>query len=110
MTTKHTPGPWRFYTEPQPNGCPIVGAQGLMIAMLAHTVHQSDQKETALANARLIASSPQMLNALNVALKAFEAISDEMTVGERYTNAGQYLIDALMPVREAIVKATGEQT
>lgn len=53
--TKPTPGVWRFYTEPQPNGCPIVGANGLMICMLAHSVNYADQAEEALANARLIA-------------------------------------------------------
>lgn len=65
----HTPGPWRFYTEPQPNGCPIVGdGKGLMVAMLAHTVNQADQKEKAFANARLIASAPELLEALDMLL------------------------------------------
>lgn len=40
--------------------------------------------------------------ALRLALKALDAIGDEMTVGERYTNAGQYLIDALPAAREAL--------
>lgn len=57
----HTPGPWVFSTEPQPNGCPIVGAGALMVCMLAHTVSQNDQRETALANARLIAAAPRLL-------------------------------------------------
>jgi sensor histidine kinase regulating citrate/malate metabolism len=35
-----------------------------MIAMLAHTVKQADQRETALANARLIACAPELLEAL----------------------------------------------
>ena len=59
-----TPGPWSFSTEPQPNGCPIVGARGLMVAMLAHSVNHDDQRETALANARLIAAAPELLEAL----------------------------------------------
>lgn len=42
------------------------------------------------------------VSALHKALQALEAISDEMTVGDRFTNAGQYLLDALGPVREAI--------
>lgn len=61
MELKHTPGPWRFYTEPQPNGCQIVGAGGLMVAMLAHTVNQADQKETAIANAAAISATPDAL-------------------------------------------------
>lgn len=44
-------------------------------------------------------------DALNLALKALEAISDEMTVGERYTNAGQHLLDALQPCRNALQAA-----
>ncbi|WP_368640430.1 hypothetical protein ABRZ04_04245 [Castellaniella ginsengisoli] len=47
--------------------------------------------------------------ALAAALKALEAISDEMTVGERYTNAGQYLIDALPTVRAALAQQSAEQ-
>jgi hypothetical protein len=38
-----------------------------MIAMLAHTVKQADQRETALANARLIAAAPELLEALKLA-------------------------------------------
>ena len=59
--SKHTLGPWAFYTEPQPNGCPIVGARGLMVCMLAHTVNQPEQRGEALANARLIAAAPELL-------------------------------------------------
>ena len=65
--SKHTPGPWSFYTEPQPNGCPIVGAKGLMIAQLAHSINYNDQAETAIANARLIAAAPELLEALKTA-------------------------------------------
>ena len=65
MSAKHTPGPWRFYTEPQPNGCPIVGnGRGLMLAMLAHSVNYPDQRDEANANARLIAAAPELLEAL----------------------------------------------
>ena len=65
--TKHTQGPWSFYTTPQPNGCPIVGSnQGLMVCMLAHTVNQQEQRAEALANARLIAAAPELLEALQL--------------------------------------------
>lgn len=63
-TNKHTPGPWSFYTEPQPNGCPVVGSNGLLICMLGHSVRMADQKEIALANACLIAAAPELLEAL----------------------------------------------
>ena len=46
--------------------------------------------------------SIELKQAAQQALKALEAISDEMTIGERYTNAGQYLLDALGPLRTAL--------
>lgn len=55
----------------------------------------------------LRAPANAVFDALQTALKALEAISDEMTVGERYTNAGQYLLDALQPARNAIANVTG---
>lgn len=60
------------------------------------------------ADARLIAAAPELLDALRNACKALDAIAAEMTVGDRYTNAGQYLIDALPEARAAIAKAIGE--
>lgn len=89
----HTPGPWGFSTEPQPNGCPIVGARGLMVAMLAHTIHQDDQREVALANARLIAAAPDLLEALTVLVE----------------NGGIGPESMFDDARAAIAKATGEQ-
>jgi len=63
------------------------------------------------ASAELInmhTANAELVNALRVAFLALDAISKEMTVGERYTNAGQYLIDALPVVREALEKHGGE--
>ena len=59
------------------------------------------------ANARLIAAAPELLEALQIALSAIEQTTSEMTVGDRFTNAGQSLLDALNPCRDAISKATG---
>ena len=62
---KHTPGPWHFSTDPQPNGCPIIGSnRGVMLAMLAHSVNHDDQRGEAVANALLIAAAPDLLEAL----------------------------------------------
>lgn len=49
------------------------------------------------------------VEALEAALKALDAIGDEMTVGERYTNAGQHLIDALPTARAAIAAIRAAQ-
>lgn len=71
---KHTPGPWKFYTEPQPNGCPIVGSRGLMVVMLAHSIHEQDQCETAIANATLIAAAPELLDQLKKLRRAYVSL------------------------------------
>lgn len=62
--SKHTPGPWDYGWEIQPNGCPTVGHKGLMICMVAHSAKEPHQKETALANADLISAAPDLLAAL----------------------------------------------
>lgn len=54
--------------------------------------------------------SIELRQAAQQALKALEAISDEMTVGERYTNAGQYLLDALGPLRAALSQHPAQAT
>jgi hypothetical protein len=94
MSAAHTPGPWAFYTEPQPNGCPIVGTRGLMVAMLAHSINYDDQRETALANARLIAAAPRLLAALQMAKGLLE-------VNGFRAGPAMHVID------EAIIAATG---
>ena len=59
----------------------------------------------AVWNLRVAAAPSALLDereALQAALKALEAIADDMTVGDRWTNAGQHLLDALGPVRAAL--------
>ena len=46
--------------------------------------------------------SIELRQAAEQALVALEAIGNEMTVGERFTNAGQSLIEALGPLRAAL--------
>lgn len=70
--SKHTPGPWDYSWEIQPNGCPTVGHRGLMVCMVAHSAKDPDQKETALANANLIAAAPDLLEALIDVRRALE--------------------------------------
>lgn len=60
------------------------------------------------AQLQMMAAAPDMYEALKLALKALNEISHEMTVGERYTNAGQYLIEALAPGHAALAKAEGK--
>ena len=63
MTTNdpHTPGPWRIGTAP-PNGEQAIGTiRGMMVAVATTGVGMENET---LANARLIAAAPEMLQAL----------------------------------------------
>jgi len=72
-----TPGPWDFSWEIQPNGCPTVGHKGLMVCMVAHSAKDPEQKETALANASLIAAAPELLEALECVRRMLDEDSSE---------------------------------
>lgn len=115
MSAQHTPGPWccehrkgsdsMYRTE-------VFSVEHGVIATCKWTPKNLGSGVTGTyreANARLIAAAPDLLEALELAHKALEAIANEMTVGERYTNAGQYLLDSLEPSRDAIAKATGQK-
>lgn len=96
MGAQHTPGPWTFYTEPQPNGCPIVGAKGLMVAMLAHSINHDDQRDTAIANAHLIAAAPMLL-----------AVVQELEESASYWSEYDVPLGIVDRLRAAIAAATG---
>ena len=118
----HTPGPWTSYPCNLEAYSQVITAKGCMVQIANTGVrgHVAMTKEVygdrmtygpceeTMANARLIAAAPDLLAALKLAFQALDAIGDEMTVGERYTNAGQYLIDSLNPARAAIKKAEGQ--
>lgn len=75
--SEYTKGPWRYYTKPQPNGCPIVGTgYGLMVAQIAHSVNEPDQRDTAVANAKLITAAPDLFEALQDALSDLEFLKN----------------------------------
>lgn len=50
----------------------------------------------------------EVIQALELALSSIEETVSEMTVGDRFTNAGQSLLDALIPCRNAVAKAKGQ--
>ena len=58
---------------------------------------------------QLLEQRAELLEALMLALSAIEQTTSEMTVGDRFTNAGQSLIDALNPCRAAIANATQQR-
>lgn len=69
---KYTKGPWRVGTA-GPNGCYTVGTKnGLMTAMVAHSVNYESQKDQAIGNACLIAAAPELLEALQLVVDTAE--------------------------------------
>ena len=66
---KNTPGPWSYKIHGATNS-PMITAAGLNIAVLFRTtIHPSDEDQS-LANARLIAAAPDLLEAAKEACRA----------------------------------------
>lgn len=101
---KGTPGPWDYGWRVQPNGCPTVGHNGLMVCMVAHSAKVADQRETALANASLISAAPELLEALQD-LKREVILSD---VDMDYIDS--HFKPWLDKARKAIAKALASNT
>lgn len=89
--TKHTAAPWHIGTPP-PNGEQAIGAQnGMMVAIATTGV---GMKEETLANARLIAAAPELLEALKDVL-------DKIPL----TDSGYFETPTARKARAAIAKA-----
>ena len=95
MNTQHTPGPWNVAqhdhgivvctesAKKSKHGASRYAAIG------GFDRGDPEQLQEALANARLIAAAPDMLAALH------GFVEKELTVGQRYTNEGQAMLDAI---------------
>lgn len=94
--SKHTPGPWSFAPpadKSDPGGLAVEGKDGAFIADL--------WGDNQVADARLIAAAPEMLEALN------EAVTNgEWSEGEQ---CGDWCISMAVyeTLRDAIIKAEG---
>jgi hypothetical protein len=102
----HTPGPWN-YAGPSDIGRDSYsiygsGPSNAVMVSMAYTAGPSDYGDAAEANARLIASAPELLEACEVASRFFEE-NDDFTDGE-YPIPG-FILD----MRIAIKKATGRR-
>lgn len=81
-STKFTKGPWRVGTH-GPNGCYTIGTKmGLMTAMVAHSVNYPEQQEEATHNAILIASAPEMFDAMIRAADALWEYTKEVKLDQ----------------------------
>jgi len=90
--SKHTPGPWRLHLV---NDTLIVAPDGTYIAYTCGEYDDDNIWPIMEANARLIASAPDLL----AALKAFPGFTDDATIGDKWIET----------MRAAIAKAEGQQ-
>jgi hypothetical protein len=106
--SKHTPGPWKADDKGKAVFIPLRAHHCEQLGIQVGFVSWEDDKEP-LANARLIAAAPELLEALRVFVSCSLPVSTEIDErGHRWTEA--YLDQALPIARAAIAKATGEQT
>jgi hypothetical protein len=73
--------------------------------VIATVPRQGRTYEDALSLAMRIAALPTLTRAVVAGHEAVDAVISDMTWGERFTSAGQGVIDALPVLRDAIVKA-----
>lgn len=102
--SKHTPGPWVAYDDSndgKTNRIEIV-AQGKTVARIYHSVLDED-----LRNARLIASAPDLLEALNDLSWYADLCAGFLQ--ETHPGKVQTLRRKITQSIAAIAKATGEQ-
>ena len=101
--SKHTPGPWGYvFTD---YGIVVDANAGKTdIAAVTHRVDDSVE----IANAKLLASAPELLEALKEA-ESFIAALPKPSVKKDFSSLNR-LEQSLKVVRAAIAKATGEQS
>lgn len=103
-TTNHTPGPWEnmgFYISARNASLPLPNSQCIAKASPNHDRVGGDT----LANARLIASAPELLSALIKLEKASRNVLDTSATHDGIENC-----KTLLEARIAIAKAKGEKT
>jgi hypothetical protein len=98
-TQKHTPGPWHVGFKPGPI---VYGSQGEQVANLFEPLIDTEENK---ANARLIASAPDLLNALKLAEQELYANKEAMH-GPEWAAQRTATGFALLTVYKAIAKAT----
>jgi len=78
MSQKHTPGPWTHGCEDVPKSGDIYAEDGSLIA----EVFVNGDPESLIANARLIAAAPDLLEALQALDTLFAPIAKDTTAAQ----------------------------
>jgi len=110
--TKYTPGPWHTIDRVDGRHHTVAimanwsSEEGMPHPLIAQTLHGLGHvdKETALANARLIASAPNLLEALKSLFEHCAMVHKHWGEGSNQKEANAAIADA----KAAIAKATGE--
>lgn len=107
--TKHTPGPW-YISETGPRYSINAGTGGdstRHIAMVSSYEKFEEDKEENIANSKLMAAAPDLLEALETILLRIDGRYDsELLVKQGYL--GNTLDDIQAYARQAIAKAKGQ--
>lgn len=111
MKTQHTPGPWTaesekdFSPDRQYDECWTVISGGGILTVAAIEQHDGE----AAANARLIASAPELLSALELAHRALVICNSNHGIGTLPAASERADIEAAtMLARQAIARATAQ--
>lgn len=102
MTTKYTPGPW--LVDGAGTKAMVRGADLTIVAVRHRLIGPTHE-----ANARLIAAAPELLEALQGAIKAWDAVYPSMKFDGDVETLEDFEFGEFQKARAAIAKATGEQ-
>lgn len=106
MEAKHTPAPWECVDSMSVRGPYFMGdtvSPGYLVAALPTSTPPDERR----ANARLIASAPDLLEAAQKVLAWYEAEKDHSKEPDFYKRMDMCR-DSEEAIRSAIAKATGE--
>ena len=107
MTMKHTPGPWRV-TSAQPHGAEVSATASVAWCGTAWWFGKDETRvidaDEAYANARLIASAPEMLATLEKCIEVLQEM-DICYVTRLTEEDGEVLLEACA----VVAKAKGEK-
>ena len=99
--SNHTPGPWQHVKKYGDNSGPINGPDGKAVAsIVGNSTRPAEEK---LANARLIASAPELLAIVKTLLAAVDAVESGEITGAYLSKDAPLILHA----RAVFAKATG---